>query len=216
MGLKNASGSAPASGLDDSLLGVEMLQHLSGEGEMMAWEDRGRSLVARWKRFDQACMKRWFGGKSRDRVYRSTAQAEQDMLANEQALGSSNAAAAAPAHLADRAAPPAEGYGSSGSSASPRNGRRNKHPLSTTAATDKDKDKDRSGNGAGPSRHGHSSSSSSGSSRHGHGHGYGSHSDTPNMMTTPSEGIHVASSMPHLALSPLDDTKMSLPRSLPR
>ena len=79
----------PKEGLDETLLGADMVSHLSGDGERMYQADHSRSLVALWKRFDQHFMKRWFGGKSHDRVYKSTAQAEAEL-----GLGSPSAASA--------------------------------------------------------------------------------------------------------------------------
>jgi len=53
---------------EEPMLGMDLLAHLGGDGELMRWEDESRSLLARWKRFDKDWMKHYFGGKQTDRV----------------------------------------------------------------------------------------------------------------------------------------------------
>jgi hypothetical protein len=70
LGLKEKS--ASASQLEEPMLGGDLLGHLGGDGEQMRWEDESRSLLAMWRRFDRDWMKRYFGGKHADRMYRPT------------------------------------------------------------------------------------------------------------------------------------------------
>lgn len=61
----------------ESMMGDQLTEQLKSDGEMMAWSDHSRSLLARWKRFETQYMKEWFGGKHHDRVYRTTAEVEE-------------------------------------------------------------------------------------------------------------------------------------------